>query len=132
MGAVKSWVNSNARHIEDFPLAPATIAEIISSIDGGTINFSVAEQKVFPILLINPTHKVNDIIAENNLALMDDDDALQKWVDEVLVEFPDKVEAYKSGKTNLIGLFIGQVKKKSGGKADPKKTNQLLAKALNR
>ena len=75
---------------------------------------------------------MSDIIAENNLALMDDDDALQKWVDEVLVEFPDKVEAYKSGKTNLIGLFIGQVKKKSGGKADPKKTNQLLAKALNR
>ncbi len=63
---------------------------------------------------------------------MDDDDALQIWIDEVLAEFPDKVEAYKSGKTNLIGLFIGQVKKKSGGKADPKKTNQLLAKALTK
>ena len=62
---------------------------------------------------------------------MDDDGALQKWIDEVLVEFPEKVADYKSGKTNLIGLFIGQVKKKSGGKADPKKTSQLLAKALN-
>lgn len=131
MGAVKSWVNSNATHIEKFPLSPATIADIIASIDAGTINFSVAEQKVFPLLLDNPTHKVSDIIKEHNLALMDDDDALQTWIDEVLAEFPDKVEAYKSGKTNLIGLFIGQVKKKSGGKADPKKTNQLLAKALN-
>lgn len=131
MGAVKGWVNSKATHIEKFPLSPATIADIIASIDAGTINFSVAEQKVFPLLLDNPSHKVSDVIKEHNLALMDDDDALQTWIDEVLAEFPDKVEAYKSGKTNLIGLFIGQVKKKSGGKADPKKTSQLLAKALN-
>ena len=130
MGAVKGWVNSNATNIDKFPISAATIAELIASIDGGTINFSVAEQKVFPALLENPSKKVNDIIEEKNLALMDDDSALQAWIDEVLAEFPDKVAAYKSGKTNLIGLFIGQVKKKSGGKADPKKTSQLLAKAL--
>ncbi|HAV25611.1 MAG TPA: Asp-tRNA(Asn)/Glu-tRNA(Gln) amidotransferase GatCAB subunit B [Bacteroidetes bacterium] len=131
MGAVKGWVNSNATHIGKFPIAAATIADLIASIDEGTINFSVAEQKVFPILLENPTQKVGEIIQEQNLALMDDDGALQKWIDEVLAEFPEKVTDYKSGKTNLIGLFIGQVKKKSGGKADPKKTSQLLAKALN-
>jgi aspartyl-tRNA(Asn)/glutamyl-tRNA(Gln) amidotransferase subunit B len=131
MGAVKGWVNSNATHIGKFPIAAATIADLIASIDEGTINFSVAEQKVFPILLENPTRKVGEIIREQNLALMDDDGALQKWIDEVLAEFPEKVADYKSGKTNLIGLFIGQVKKKSGGKADPKKTSQLLAKALN-
>jgi aspartyl-tRNA(Asn)/glutamyl-tRNA(Gln) amidotransferase subunit B len=132
MGSVKGWINSNASHIENFPLSPATISDIIASIDSGTINFSVAEQKVFPALLEAPTKKVNEIIAEQNLALMDDDAALQGLIDEVLGEFPDKVEAYKSGKTNLIGLFIGQVKKKSGGKADPKKTSQLLAKALSK
>jgi aspartyl-tRNA(Asn)/glutamyl-tRNA(Gln) amidotransferase subunit B len=131
MGAVKGWVNSNATHIGKFPIAAATIADLIASIDEGTINFSVAEQKVFPLLLENPTQKVGEIIQEQNLALMDDDGALQKWIDEVLAEFPEKVTDYKSGKTNLIGLFIGQVKKKSGGKADPKKTSQLLAKALN-
>ena len=131
MGAVKGWVNSNATHIGKFPIAAATIADLIASIDKGTINFSVAEQKVFPILLANPTQKVGEIIQEQNLALMDDDGALQKWIDEILAEFPEKVADYKSGKTNLIGLFIGQVKKKSGGKADPKKTSQLLAKALN-
>lgn len=130
MGAVKGWVNSHASHIEKFPLSAATIADIISSIDEGVINFSVAEQKVLPALLENPTKSVKKIIADQNLALMDDDDALQKLVDEVLAEFPDKVEAYKAGKKNLIGLFIGQVKRKSGGKADPKKTNQLLTEAL--
>ena len=62
---------------------------------------------------------------------MDDDESLQTWINEVLAEFPDKVEDYRSGKTNLIGLFIGQVKKKSSGKADPKRTNELLIKALS-
>ena len=131
MGSVKGWVNSNATHIRKFPIAAATIADLIASIDECTINFSVAEQKVFPLLLENPSQKVGEVIQEQNLALMDDDGALQKWIDEVLAEFPEKVTDYKSGKTNLIGLFIGQVKKKSGGKADPKKTSQLLAKALN-
>lgn len=131
MGAVKNWVNSSASHILDFPIAAATIADIIASIDSGVINFSIAEQHVFPMLLDTPTLKVNEIIGNQNLALLDDDDALQTWVDEVLAEFPDKVVAYKQGKTNLIGLFIGQIKKKSGGKADPKKTNELLVKALS-
>ena len=131
MGAVKNWVNSNASHILVFPLSAATIAELISSIDQGVINFSIAEQQVFPALLINPSQKVNEIIANQNLALMDDDESLQTWINEVLAEFPDKVEDYRSGKTNLIGLFIGQVKKKSSGKADPKRTNELLIKALS-
>jgi aspartyl-tRNA(Asn)/glutamyl-tRNA(Gln) amidotransferase subunit B len=130
MGAVKSWVNSHATHIERFPLSPATIADIIASIDKGTINFSVAEQTVFPLLLESPSREVIELVQEHNLALMDDDTILQSWIDEVLEEFPDKVTAFKAGKTNLIGLFIGQVKKKSGGKADPKKTSQLLASAL--
>ncbi|MGB4080624.1 MAG: Asp-tRNA(Asn)/Glu-tRNA(Gln) amidotransferase subunit GatB [Bacteroidia bacterium] len=131
MGAVKNWVNSNASHILVFPLSAATIAELISSIDQGVINFSIAEQQVFPALLINPSQKVNEIIANQNLELMDDDESLQTWINEVLAEFPDKVEDYRSGKTNLIGLFIGQVKKKSSGKADPKRTNELLIKALS-
>ena len=81
-------------------------------------------------MLINPSQKVSEIIANQNLALMDDDDALQTWVNEVLAEFPDKVAEYRAGKSNLMGLFIGQVKKKSSGKADPKKTNDLLTKSL--
>ena len=46
--------------------------------------------------------------------------------------FPDKVEAYKSGKKGLLGLFMGEVMKRSGGKADPKKTNALLREELEK
>ena len=131
MGAVKSWVNSKAKHIENFPLSPATIADIISSINKGIISFSVAEQKLFPALLEKPTKSVDSLIAELNLAQTGDDDTLQKLIDEVLLENEAKVLEYKSGKTGLLGMFMGQIMKKSGGKADPKKTNQLLAKALS-
>lgn len=131
MGAVKGWMNSNASHIENFPLSAATIADIIASIDQGIINFSVAEQKLFPALIESPTKSVTQLIGELNLAQTGDDDTLQQLVDEVLAAFPDKVAEYKAGKTGLLGMFMGQIMKKSGGKADPKKTNQLLAKALS-
>ncbi len=132
MGAVKSWVNTNASHIEKFPLTAATIADIISSIDSGVINFSVAEQKLFPALLDQSDKTVGQLIQELNLAQTGDDDTLQKLIDEVLAENAAKVEEYKSGKTGLLGMFMGQIMKKSGGKADPKKTNQLLREALNK
>ena len=79
------------------------------------VNLSLEKEKELNVRLNKNTGQFDmELIQEHNLALMDDDDALQTWIDEVLAEFPDKVEAYKSGKTNLIGLFIGQVKKKSG------------------
>ncbi len=132
MGAVKSWVNSHASHIEKFPLTAATIADIIASIDGDVLSFSVAEQKLFPALLDNTSSNVNELIAKLNLSQTGDDDTLQQLIDEVLAENASKVEEYKSGKTGLLGMFMGQIMKKSGGKADPKKTNQLLRAALNK
>ncbi len=131
MGAIKNWINANASHITDFPIGVATIADVIASIDEGIINFSVAEQKLFPVLLKDTSKSVSVLIDELNLAQTGDDETLQKLVDEVLAQFPDKVAAYKAGKTGLLGMFMGQIMKKSGGKADPKKTNQLLAKALS-
>lgn len=131
MGAVKSWVNSQASHVEKFPVSAATIADIISSIDKGTISFSVAEQKLFPELLTNPEKSVDKVIQDLNLAQTGDDDTLKALITEVLAENEAKVAEYKSGKTGLLGMFMGQIMKKSGGKADPKKTNQLLREALN-
>lgn len=132
MGAIKSWINSNASHIDKFPIAAATIADVISSIDKNVISFSVAEQKLFPALLEKSDSNVDELIDRLNLVQTGDDDTLQKLIDEVLAENAQKVEAYKSGKTGLLGMFMGQIMKKSGGKADPKKTNQLLQVALNK
>jgi aspartyl-tRNA(Asn)/glutamyl-tRNA(Gln) amidotransferase subunit B len=56
---------------------------------------------------------------------------IDSWVDEVLASMPDKVEEYRKGKKGLIGLFTGEVRKRSRGKADPTKTQEILTKKLN-
>jgi aspartyl-tRNA(Asn)/glutamyl-tRNA(Gln) amidotransferase subunit B len=132
MGAVKNWLNIQAEHISAFPLAPATISEIISSIDKGIINYSQAEQKLFPAILSNPEMSVAQLIEELNLAQSGDDDFLLTLINEVLTENSAKVAEYKSGKKGLLGMFMGEIMKKSKGKADPKKTSALLSKALNK
>jgi aspartyl-tRNA(Asn)/glutamyl-tRNA(Gln) amidotransferase subunit B len=52
-------------------------------------------------------------------------------IDEVILKYPEKVKEYKKGKTGIIGMFMGEVMKLSKGKADPKRTNELLTKKLN-
>jgi aspartyl-tRNA(Asn)/glutamyl-tRNA(Gln) amidotransferase subunit B len=58
-------------------------------------------------------------------------DDIRQWVEEVIKAMPDKVMEYRKGKKGLIGLFMGEVKKRSRGKADPKQTNALLLELLN-
>jgi aspartyl-tRNA(Asn)/glutamyl-tRNA(Gln) amidotransferase subunit B len=59
-----------------------------------------------------------------------DSNELENWVNEVIANMPDKVAEYKKGKKGLIGLFVGEVKKISKGKADPKKVTELLQTKL--
>ena len=61
---------------------------------------------------------------------MDDLGELDGWIQSALAAFPDKVEEYKGGKKGILGLFMGEVMRLSGGKADPKKINQMLREAL--
>ena len=65
-----------------------------------------------------------------NLLQERNEDALQQLIDEVLNNMPETVTEYKKGKKGLIGLFVGEVKKRSKGKADPKKTTALLEDKL--
>ena len=77
------------------------------------------------------------IILEQALAMglrlgqISDEATLEKMIDEVLVENPKELEQYRNGKTKLLGFFVGQMMKKTGGRCDPKLTNQLVAKKLN-
>jgi len=132
MGPIKGWVNNHATTIDLFPVNPISVADIISAIDQGVINFSVAEQKLFPELVANPDKKVDQIIEDFNLRQTGDEDTLLQLIQEVIAENESKVEEYKAGKTGLMGMFMGQIMKKSGGKADPQKTNKLLAEWLNK
>ena len=110
------------------PVLPgvSNTADILLALEHG-----FTEQKLFPALIEAPQKTVTELIQELNLAQTGDDDTLKNLIAEVLDENAAKVDEYKSGKTGLLGMFMGQIMKKSGGKADPKKTNQLLREALN-
>jgi len=129
-GPVKSWLNENGLELDEFPLKPSSLAELIQIIEQGKISFSTASQRVFPILVQNPERKAIDIAQENNWIQENNADELNAWIAEAIARYPDKVQEYKSGKTGLVGLFMGEVMKLSKGKADPKVANQLVQKAL--
>ena len=71
-----------------------------------------------------------DIAIALNLLQSSDTSEINAWIEQALAGMPDKVSEYKKGKKGLIGLFVGEVKKLSKGKADPKLTNQLLLEKL--
>jgi aspartyl-tRNA(Asn)/glutamyl-tRNA(Gln) amidotransferase subunit B len=71
------------------------------------------------------------IVEERGLAQLSDPDAIAAIIDEVIAANPKELEQYRGGKTKLLGFFVGQVLKKTSGRANPKLTNQLLAQKLN-
>jgi aspartyl-tRNA(Asn)/glutamyl-tRNA(Gln) amidotransferase subunit B len=132
MGPVKNYLNENAISIELFPLSTGQLAELIEIIDKGLISFSVASQTIFPALVKEKDKSPLDIAKELNLLQESNTDALQSLIVQSLAKFPEKVAEYKSGKTGLIGLFMGEVMKLSKGKADPKIANELMKKELEK
>ncbi len=132
MGSIKSYLNENAITIDKFKVLPKTIAEIISLIDEGKISNAVATQKLFPELMQNPTEAPLSIAQRLDIIQSNDTGALQELVDQALAKYPEKISEYKSGKVNLLGLFVGEVMKLGKGKADPKMANQLVKEALEK
>lgn len=130
LGPIKSYLNDQNLSITGFRISPAAIADLIASIDEGKLNFSVASGKIFSALIDDPARLPMEIAASLNLVQDSDANNVTAWVDEVLTKMPEKVIEYKKGKKGLMGLFVGEVKKVSKGKADPRLTNDILLKKL--
>lgn len=132
MGAVKSYQNDSGKTLTETGIKPAAIAELISLIDAGKINNSVASQKLFPAMLKQPNQRPSLLATELNLLISGDGGELEGFIQEAIAKFPDKVKEYQKGKKGVLGLFMGEIMKRSKGKIDPQKTNQLLVKALEK
>lgn len=131
MGPVKSYLNENSINMDEFTLEAAKLGQLINLVGEGNISFSVASQQLFPALI----KSANDVsalqLAEELGLLKDGDDTMiSQWVEEVMALYPDKVVAYRKGQKKLLGMFMGEVMKKSNGKADPKATNDVLLSKL--
>jgi aspartyl-tRNA(Asn)/glutamyl-tRNA(Gln) amidotransferase subunit B len=129
-GAVKGYLNENGIHLSESGIKAKHIVELIELVDGGKISSSAANSNLFPEVIKQPNKSVASLAEELNLIQDMAEDDISGYIKEVIAAFPDKVAAYKAGNKNLLGMFMGQVMKKSGGKADPKKTNELIRQAL--
>lgn len=132
IGPVKSFLNENNVEIEKFPIDAPTMAKLVDITEEGKVSFGIAAARIFPELVGSPAKDPLRVARDLNLLQVKNDDILQQWVDEVLSSMPEKVTEYKKGKKNLTGLFAGEVKKKSKGKADMQAVIQLLNQKLNK
>ncbi len=130
MGSVKSYLNESGTDIASFPIVPQTLAELIELVETEVISHSTATQKAFSALIQEPGRSPRELAEANNWLQNRNTGELETLVEEVLSSMPDKVTAYRKGKKGLMGLFVGEVMKKSKGTADPKLINQLLAGKL--
>lgn len=131
LGPIRQYCNDNNIDIVHFPLLPQSIAELIELTERGAISFSNASKKIMPYLIKNPSVSPNDASIALNLQQEGDEYAVSQWIDEVLQAMPEKVKEYKSGKKGLIGLFSGEVKKLSKGKADMQLVTKILQEKLS-
>ncbi len=130
IGPIKQYCNDKSISIVEFPLTSQAIAELIDFTETGKVNFNNASTKILQALINNPGISTENVAISLNLIQEDNIDALMDWINEVIAAMPDKVKEYQSGKKGLIGLFAGEVKKKSKGKADMQKVNALLLEKL--
>ncbi|WP_375583626.1 Asp-tRNA(Asn)/Glu-tRNA(Gln) amidotransferase subunit GatB [Cyclobacterium xiamenense] len=131
MGPVKSYLNELTLGIEDFPVGPDKLALLIGLIDEGKVSYTVASQKIYPELLQRPERSPLEIAQELNLIQDSDESSIKPLIEAVLAENEIKVREYRSGKKGLMGMFMGQVMKKSKGKADPKLASKILTELLD-
>jgi aspartyl-tRNA(Asn)/glutamyl-tRNA(Gln) amidotransferase subunit B len=131
MGPVKSYLNDSNLESNELPIKASALADVITLVDAGKLNFTVAAQKLFPELLKNPTTPPLELAQKLNLIQDSNADSILPVVEQIIKEFPLKVEEYKKGKTAIITMFMGEVMKRTKGKADPKLATELLIKKLS-
>lgn len=131
LGPLKAWMNEHNSGYDNFPLKAWQLASLVNLVASGQISFSSASSRLLPRLLELPDSDPATLAASLNLLQNAGAGEIEEWVTEVLGKMPDKVAEYKKGKKGLIGLFMGEVKKISKGKADPKMTTTLLEQKLH-
>jgi aspartyl-tRNA(Asn)/glutamyl-tRNA(Gln) amidotransferase subunit B len=128
MGEVRAALNARRLDIDRFPVRPADVAELLDLVADGTLS-GTAAKRVFA-LMTETGDRAPQIAAREGLAQIRDDAALLDWIEQVIVEHESEATRCARGERKLLGVLVGFVMKKSKGRADPKRVNQLLAERL--
>ena len=130
-GEVLRWMKErriSAEQASSFPVSPERLADLLKLVEAGDISATSAKD-VFAAML-DSTRSAAELVAERGLGRISDVSALDAVVSDVVRENPSQVSLYKSGKTQTFGWFVGQIMKRTGGRADPATVRDALTRAL--
>ena len=127
-GELFALLNEKNIEIDQSPISPENLSKLINLISDGTISGKIA--KTLFVEMSKGDKDPKKIVEEKGLKQQSDPKELEKIIDKVILDNPDNVQKYKSGKDKLFGFFVGQVMKASSGKANPKIVNDILKKKL--
>lgn len=131
-GDIRSWLNERGLDMSHVPISAERLAGLVELIGSGGMSYSAAAQKLFPLMVEHKEKSAAELAKAHDLLQSSDSDAINSMVEEVIAEFPDKVEAYKAGNKGLLGMFMGEVMKRSKGKLDPRKANEIIRELLEK
>ena len=129
IGDISSLLNKENIEIADSKLSTKNVSELVNLVTEGVISGKIAktvleetwDSGLSPI----------EIVESSGLKQIDDDDEIERIIDQIISEHPDQVTAYKGGKDKLFGFFVGQIMKATQGKANPASANKILKDKLD-
>lgn len=130
MGEIAAYLKEEKLELAETKLTPENLAELISLIEKGTISNNIGKQII--IEMMQTGKMASKIVEEKGLSQISDEGAIKELVQKVVDANPDQVTAYRNGKTNLLGFFVGQIMKETKGRANPKTVNELLRGILDK
>jgi aspartyl-tRNA(Asn)/glutamyl-tRNA(Gln) amidotransferase subunit B len=128
MGELTGALNRSGLDISQSPVPAHALGELLDKIEDGTVSGKLAKQ-VFEALW-QGEGSVEEIIARRGLTQITDETSIEALVDQILAANPTQVEQYRSGKTQVMGFFVGQAMKATQGKANPRQLNEVLRRKL--
>jgi aspartyl-tRNA(Asn)/glutamyl-tRNA(Gln) amidotransferase subunit B len=131
-GEVTGHLSAHSITLEATGLTGAHLAELVALVDDGTLSTTMAKQVLTGVLEAEGREGPRAVAAARGLEQIGDDDALGAVIDEVVAANAEAVEAVRGGNDKAIGALVGQVMRATQGRADPKRTNELLREAIAR
>ena len=128
MGSLLGLLNARGKGIDASPVTAENLAQLLALVEEGVISGKIAKAVFDEMAQTGKPAK--KIVGEKGLVQITDTEAIDEVISKVIDNHPKEVEAYKNGKTKLLGFFVGQVMKATRGKANPKLVNEILKKKL--
>ncbi|MBL8232907.1 MAG: Asp-tRNA(Asn)/Glu-tRNA(Gln) amidotransferase subunit GatB [Bryobacterales bacterium] len=129
MGDLMGTLKAEGKEITESPVTPERLGELVTLIAKGELSGKLAKD-IFPKMFATGD-SASAIMDREGLKQISDSSALEKIVDDVIAANPKQVEQFKSGKTTVIGFFVGQIMKASRGQANPGLVNEILKRKLS-